>query len=58
MRRLREWIVRLWASVRPRRSDADIREELRAHFELATERGNGQYDDVGEARRAALARVG
>ena len=58
MRRLREWIVRLWASVRPGRSDAEIREELRLHLELAIEHENGRGRDVENARRAALARVG
>ena len=37
MESLREWIVRLWGTLRPGRRDADLEEELRAHLELAAE---------------------
>jgi len=36
-RRLREWLVRAWATLRRRRSDADLAAELRLHLELAAE---------------------
>jgi putative ABC transport system permease protein len=39
MSRLREWAERLWSTLRPGRSDADLAEELRAHMDLATDRG-------------------
>ena len=57
MTSLREWIVRLVASVRPGRSDADLQDELRAHLDIATddESRRGSGDD---ARRAAVARAG
>ena len=37
MTTLREWLIRLWGTFRPRRSDADLELELRAHLELAEE---------------------
>jgi predicted permease len=37
MQTLREWTLRLWGTIRRRRSDADLDEELRAHLELAAE---------------------
>ncbi len=36
MPRLREWLVRLWQTLRPGRDDRDLEEELRLHLELAT----------------------
>ena len=36
----REWVRRCWASVRRRRTDADLEQELRLHLELAAEDGN------------------
>jgi predicted permease len=39
MRALREWIQRLLGTLRPSRRDEDLAEELRAHVELAAERG-------------------
>ena len=33
----REWLVRVWATVRRKRSDADLADELRLHLELAAE---------------------
>ena len=39
MRVLREWVQRVWATVRPGRHDEDLAEELRLHMELAAERG-------------------
>ena len=40
MRAIREWIHRLLGTVRPSRRDDDLAEELRAHAELAAERGH------------------
>jgi len=37
MPRLREWLHRLLGTVRPRRGDTDLQEELRLHMELAAE---------------------
>ncbi len=37
MARLREWLSRLWATLRPSRRDADMEAELRVHLELAAE---------------------
>ena len=36
---LREWLVRLWATLHRRRTDADMQAELRAHVALAEEYG-------------------
>ncbi len=58
MTSLREWIVRLTASVRPGRSDADLQDELRAHLDLATEDERRRIDSADGARRAALIRAG
>jgi putative ABC transport system permease protein len=37
MTTLREWLIRLWSTIRPRRRDADLEQELRLHLELAAE---------------------
>ena len=37
MAMLREWIARLWGTLRPGRKDADLEEELRLHLEMAAE---------------------
>jgi predicted permease len=39
MRALREWLLRLAGTLRPRRLDDDLAEELRAHVALAADRG-------------------
>src|SRR5688572_8547830 len=39
MRTLREWLQRLLGTVRADRRDEELAEELRAHMELAAERG-------------------
>jgi putative ABC transport system permease protein len=54
----REWISRLVGTLRPRRADADLEEELRAHLELATESQQKHHASLAEARRAALVRLG
>src|SRR5947207_855461 len=43
MAAFREWILRLWGTLRPWRVDRDLESELRIHVEIATE----------DARRAA-----
>jgi hypothetical protein len=37
MRPLREWLDRLWSTIRPKRRDAELERELRLHLELAAE---------------------
>jgi len=44
---LREWLQRLWATLKRGRSDEDLAEELRAHMALAAERG---HRDAGGAQ--------
>jgi putative ABC transport system permease protein len=41
---LREWIARLVGTVRPRRSDADIEQELRLHAEMAADAARQRGD--------------
>jgi len=55
---LREWVSRLLDTVRPRRGDADLEEELRVHLELATEDEHKRNGSPADARRAALVRLG
>jgi putative ABC transport system permease protein len=57
MHSLREWIIRLWGTIRTSRRDRDLEEELRLHLELATDdarRRNGPAD----AAREAVIRAG
>jgi predicted permease len=59
MATLREWVRRLWGTVRPGRHDADLEEELRVHLELAREedaRRRVRSDE--DAPRAATIRSG
>jgi predicted permease len=49
MRTLREWLHRLLGTVRPRRSDADLQEEIRLHMELAAEDAQRRGDPVRSA---------
>src|ERR1700730_12475013 len=37
MATLREWVVRLWGTLRRRRADSDLENELHLHVELAAE---------------------
>ena len=39
MARLREWVIRVWGTLRPDRQDHDLEQELRLHQELAGENG-------------------
>jgi putative ABC transport system permease protein len=45
----REWLVRLRDTVRPRRTDADLHEELRAHLDMA---GDARRVSTGSAMEA------
>ena len=51
----REWLLRLWGTIRRRRSDDDLENELRLHVELAAEaarlRGLSADEAAREARR-------
>ena len=58
MRRLRQWIYRLWGTVRRVRHDADLEEELRLHLELAAEAEQRQGHSRQEAGRLARMRAG
>ena len=51
MATLREWLTRLWGTLRPGRRDADLEAELRLHLELAAE--NGRRRANGSERRRA-----
>ncbi len=55
---LREWMTRFRATLRPRRSDADLEDELRTHLELATERQDHLGGSTDHSRRAAVLRAG
>jgi hypothetical protein len=58
MRLLREWVQRLWGTLRPGRRDGDLEEELRLHAELATEAARRRGPSPQEAVRAARIRAG
>jgi predicted permease len=55
---MREWLTRLWGTVRPGRRDADLEEELRLHLDLAIEEEERRAPKGGNAQRAAVLRVG
>jgi predicted permease len=57
-RTLREWVVRTWATLRRRRTDADLEEELRTHLALAAEEAQRRGQGLIEADRAARLRAG
>ncbi len=54
MRTIREWLHRLLGTLRPRRDEADLQEELRLHMALAAEDAQRR----GEPVRAARLRTG
>src|SRR5690349_305244 len=58
MRWLREWVGRLAGTVRPRRTDDDLREELDLHLQMEAERARQQGVSPDGARRAAAIRAG
>ena len=47
---LREWIARLWGTLRPGRHDDDLEQELRSHLELAVEAAQRRDNDDAEPR--------
>ena len=55
---LREWVSRLWGTLRPSRRDADLEEELRLHLEMATEHERRRANATEDAGRAAAIRLG
>lgn len=58
MRILREWIHRLWGTLRRGRRDDELEQELRLHLELATEAARRRGDTAEEAARAARLQAG
>jgi predicted permease len=58
MATLREWITRLWGSLRPSRQDAELEEELRLHLEMAAEHERRQATSTEDAGRAAIIQSG
>jgi predicted permease len=58
MSTLREWIGRLWGTLRRRRADRDLEEELRLHLELAAEDARRRGGSPESAARAARLTAG
>ena len=58
MATLREWVIRLWGTLRPRRRDGDLEEELRVHLELAAEHERQRANSTEGPERAAVIRFG
>jgi putative ABC transport system permease protein len=58
MARLREWIRRLWGTLRPPRDDRDLEQELRLHVELAAEEAVRSGHRPEQARAAARVHAG
>jgi predicted permease len=54
MTMLREWIARFRGTLRPRRPDADLEDELRLHLELSAERELQRTATSGAARAAVI----
>ena len=55
---LREWLHRLWATLRPGRRDDDLEEELRLHLDLVAEQARRRGHDPDEAVRLARIEAG
>jgi putative ABC transport system permease protein len=55
MRLFREWMQRLWGTLRPGRRDGDLEQELRLHFEMAAE--DARHGSLDPADRARAVRV-
>jgi predicted permease len=53
MATLRAWIGRLFATFRPRRSDRELEQELRAHLDLAADEAERRGQSPADARRVA-----
>ena len=58
MRTLREWIFRFWGTIRRKRLDQDLEEELRLHCELAAEDMRKRGASAEDAARMARLRAG
>src|SRR6185295_8090658 len=58
MSTLREWVSRLWGTLRRYRTDRDLEEELRLHLELAAEDAGRRANPPENAVRAAGIRAG
>ena len=54
---LREWLIRLWQTLYPRRDDRDLEQELRTHLELAADDAR-RADSPDRAARAAKVQAG
>ncbi len=54
MRIIREWVHRLWGTLRHGRPDADLEEELRTHLELAAEDAQRRSDPEGAVRKSRI----
>jgi predicted permease len=52
MTTLREWLTRLWSTIRPSRRDADLEQELRLHLELAAEADAARHRSAATAGAA------
>src|SRR6266851_2417766 len=57
MANLREWVRRLWGTLRPQRDDRDLEQELRLHVELAAEEALRSGHAPEQARQAARIRI-
>jgi predicted permease len=58
MAALREWIGRLWGTLRGNRADRDLEEELRLHLELSEEDARRRGESPDRAARAARIQAG
>lgn len=58
MAKLREWLIRIWETLRPRRDDRDLEAELRLHLELAEENARRGAGSPEGGARAARIRAG
>lgn len=58
MRTFREWVQRIVGTLRHRRHDSELEEELRVHMELAAEHARRHGDNPEDAVRAARMRAG
>jgi predicted permease len=54
----REWIVRLWNTLRPRRADSELEDELRLHLELTAEASQRRGESPEAAARSARLHAG
>jgi predicted permease len=57
-RALWAWLARFWGTLRPRRSDRDLEDEIRLHLELAADDARRRGEPPDAAVRSARLRVG